>query len=188
MKKNNWSCMEIQLKYDQIVASTINCRNTCNAYEVIKASINMDEVAMQEHFWAIYLSRNNDVIGFRTISIGTINTVIVDANLILATALLLGSKSLILVHNHPSGNLNPSQKDVDFTENMIKAAGLLDIKIEDHLIITQHNYLSMMGEGFVDFSKYDNYGGYSIERQFLIDNEGFLARAIRRRGQKQKVA
>ncbi|MGS2727291.1 RadC family protein [Psychroserpens sp. BH13MA-6] len=95
-----------------------------------------------EEFWIIYLNNSNKVIQKHQSSKGGITGTIVDVRLVLKTALEVGAVGLILVHNHPSGTLKPSQADKNLTQKIKVAAQSLDIKILDHVIITEKAYYS----------------------------------------------
>ncbi len=100
-----------------------------------------------EEFWVVYLNNNNRVIAKEKISQGGLNKTIVDTRIIMKKALMHLASSIILVHNHPSGNLKPSQSDLDLTRKLKQGADVLDIKLVDHLIITQGEYYSFGDEG-----------------------------------------
>jgi DNA repair protein RadC len=95
-----------------------------------------------EEFWIIYLNNSNKVIQKHQLSKGGITGTLVDVRLVLKTALEVGALSLILVHNHPSGTLKPSKADKDITQKLKVAAQSLDIKVLDHIIITEKAYFS----------------------------------------------
>ena len=100
-----------------------------------------------EEFWVLFLNNSNKVISKIQLSKGGISGTIVDARLIFRLALENRATGLILCHNHPSGNLLPSEADKEITRR-IKAAGeILDVKILDHLIITETKYYSFVDEG-----------------------------------------
>ena len=99
-----------------------------------------------EEFWIIYLNNSNKVIQKYQLSKGGITGTLVDVRLVFKTALEIGAVSLILVHNHPSGTLKPSEADKNITKKL-KVAGLnLDIKVLDHVIITEKAYFSFADE------------------------------------------
>lgn len=102
-----------------------------------------------EEFWIIYLNNSNKIIQKKLLSKGGITGTLVDVRLVLKTALELGAVGLILAHNHPSGTLKPSQADKDLTHKLKHAALSLDIKILDHLIITEIAYFSFADESIL---------------------------------------
>jgi DNA repair protein RadC len=100
-----------------------------------------------EEFWVVYLNNSNKVILKSQLSKGGITGTLVDVRLVFKTALEIGATSLILCHNHPSGALNPSEADKNITVKLKLAGDSLEIKVLDHLIITEHNYFSFADEG-----------------------------------------
>ncbi|SFJ48143.1 RadC family protein [Olleya namhaensis] len=102
-----------------------------------------------EEFWIVYLNNSNKVIYKNQLSKGGITGTLVDTRLVLKTALEVGAVGLILSHNHPSGTLKPSQADKDVTLKLKTAAQSLDIKVLDHLIITENAYFSFADEGML---------------------------------------
>ena len=116
------------------------------AYQILKSVWGAD-IGFVEEFKILLLNRANRVLGIVPISKGGIAGTVVDAKVIFSAAILSSSTSLILCHNHPSGNLNPSQADLDITKKLKKAGELLDIAVLDHLILTPDNYYSMADNG-----------------------------------------
>ncbi len=102
-----------------------------------------------EEFWILYLNNANKIIEKFQISKGGITGTLVDVRITLRKALELGAVSLILAHNHPSGNLNPSEADKQLTLKLKTAAESMDIKILDHLIVTEKSYFSFADEGLM---------------------------------------
>ena len=95
-----------------------------------------------EEFWIVYLNNANKVMLSALLSKGGITGTLVDVRLVLKQALELGAVGLILAHNHPSGTLRPSEADKQVTSKLKLAAEALDIKVLDHVIITQQDYFS----------------------------------------------
>ncbi|SHH84798.1 RadC family protein [Flavobacterium defluvii] len=100
-----------------------------------------------EEFWVLFLNNSNKVISKSQLSKGGISGTIVDTRLVFKLALENGATGLILCHNHPSGNLNPSDADRQITKKMKTAGEVLDVKVLDHLIITETKYYSFVDEG-----------------------------------------
>ena len=99
-----------------------------------------------EEFWVIYLNNSNKVLLKQQLSKGGITGTLVDVRLVLKQALEVGATALILCHNHPSGTLKASEADKKITQNL-KTAGLsLDIKVLDHIIVTEKAYFSFADE------------------------------------------
>ncbi|MDW5287784.1 RadC family protein [Formosa sp. PL04] len=99
-----------------------------------------------EEFWIIYLNNSNTILQKQQLSKGGITGTLVDVRLTLKMALELGATALILVHNHPSGTLKPSVADKQITQKLKTAAASLDIKVLDHVIITERSYFSFADE------------------------------------------
>lgn len=104
---------------------------------------------VHEEFWILYLNRSNKSIEQFKCSQGGVSGTVIDVKLILKKALEVLASSLILVHNHPSGNLMPSENDKQITLKVKEAAGHLDIKVLDHLIIAGNGYFSFADEGLL---------------------------------------
>ncbi|PNQ75364.1 hypothetical protein C1T31_04330 [Hanstruepera neustonica] len=102
-----------------------------------------------EEFWIIYLNNSNKVIQKQQLSKGGITGTLVDVRLVLKMALELGATGIILVHNHPSGTLKPSEADKQITQKLKNASNSLDIKTLDHLIITEEAYYSFADENLL---------------------------------------
>ena len=97
---------------------------------------------IHEEFWILYLNNSNKIIYKNQLSSGGITGTLVDIRLLFKKALELSAVGIIMCHNHPSGNLKPSHSDKDLTQRIIEAGKTLDIKILDHLIITEKAYFS----------------------------------------------
>ena len=104
---------------------------------------------LAESFKVLFLNRANQVTGVYTVSNGGITGTIADPRLIFIAALKGAACSLILAHNHPSGNLKPSATDISLTEKIVHAGRFLDINVLDHLIVTADSYFSFADEGLV---------------------------------------
>jgi DNA repair protein RadC len=100
-----------------------------------------------EEFWIVYLNNSNKIISKSQLSKGGITGTLVDVRLVFKTALEMGATGLILCHNHPSGTLIPSDADKQITRKLKLAGDSLEIKVLDHLIVTEANYFSFVDEG-----------------------------------------
>ncbi len=117
-----------------------------DAYEIMKSRISE---LQHEEFWVIYLNRSNKVIKVWQASKGGISGTVTDIRMILKEALNLSASSIVCAHNHPSGNLKPSQADVQITSKVKNAAELMDIKLLDSVIVSNDNYFSFADEGLI---------------------------------------
>ncbi|UOX34120.1 DNA repair protein RadC [Flavobacterium sediminilitoris] len=100
-----------------------------------------------EEFWALYLNNSNKVIYKSQISKGGITGTVVDTRIIFKQALEYNATSIVLSHNHPSGKLQASEADIQITKTLKQAGRSLDIRVLDHVIITEKGYLSFVDEG-----------------------------------------
>jgi DNA repair protein RadC len=106
-------------------------------------------IEMIEQFKIMLLNRANKILGIFTVSTGGVAGTVADPKVIFATALKGNASSIILAHNHPSGNLKPSEADRQLTNKLTQAGKLLDISVLDHLIITAEEYFSFADEGLI---------------------------------------
>ncbi len=102
-----------------------------------------------EEFWAIFLNQKNHVIYKTQISKGGISGTLVDVRVIFRMAIEHFATSVVVAHNHPTGNLNPSQADISITRKIKEAGDLLDIKLLDHLIIGENSFFSFSEQGLI---------------------------------------
>ena len=121
----------------------ISSETACN---ILRPLIGDMEV---EEFWAVYLNQSNKVIRKERLSAGGLTGTLVDVRLIMKGALLCNATGMIISHNHPSGNENPSGEDNRITEQVKKAADTLNIRLLDHVIITSNTYYSYMDNGML---------------------------------------
>lgn len=103
----------------------------------------------REHFRVINLNTKNQVMFIDTVSVGTLNASVVHPREVFKLPIKRSAASLILVHNHPSGNTEPSREDLNITKRLREAGSILGIEIIDHLIVGQNNYLSMKEKGYI---------------------------------------
>ena len=122
----------------------VQIRSSLDAYRVLAAQLSD---LPHEEFWILCLNRANRVLQREQISTGGVASTVVDAKVVFRRALEQRASSLILIHNHPSGNLYPSQADIDLTQKLRAAGQQIDIPIMDHLIIAEGGYYSFADEG-----------------------------------------
>lgn len=101
----------------------------------------------QEHFYCVYLDTNNQIINKKLLFIGTLNQSLVHPREVFKEAYLLSASSIICIHNHPSGNILPSQNDLHLTEKLVEIGNFLGIRILDHMIIGRNSYYSFLENG-----------------------------------------
>ena len=110
-----------------------------------------DDIEYRERFYALFLNRNNRILGYTLISMGGVAGTVADMKMIFQPALLMHSSCIILAHNHPSGNTNPSEMDIRLTKKAIQAGEILEIKVLDHIILTSSECFSFCNEQTVNF-------------------------------------
>ncbi|HEY4509635.1 MAG TPA: DNA repair protein RadC [Candidatus Paceibacterota bacterium] len=96
----------------------------------------------REHFVALYLNARNQLVHKETISMGTLNANLVHPREVFEPALKYSAANIMVAHNHPSGDLEPSSADLELTKRLAEAGKIMGIGIADHIIVTQNNYLS----------------------------------------------
>lgn len=130
---------EIQLKYQpQPLTETINGAKDIHQL-LINRVFDADTIGYKETFKVLLLNNANKIIGYTTISEGGLTSTIVDIRMILQTALVSNATSIILTHNHPSGNPHPSIHDDNLTKKIKSACELMDIRLLDHIIVTPYD-------------------------------------------------
>ncbi len=100
-----------------------------------------------EVFAVVFLNQSNKIKHFEIVSQGGITATVADPRIILKKALALDATSIVLCHNHPSGNLQPSRADEELTRKIKEAAAIIDIKVIDHIIVSEEGYYSFADEG-----------------------------------------
>lgn len=123
--------------------------NSRSADDILRRTWDENRIELLEQFKIILLDRRNACIGVSLISTGGIAGTVADPKIIFATALKARASGIILAHNHPSGNLNPSQADIDLTKKMVQGGKLLEMQVVDHLVVTKDHYLSFADEGMM---------------------------------------
>lgn len=141
---------EITLKFKKGAGiHMVKIGNSKDAFELFKKLYDEDTIELCETSIALFLNRANKSIGWFKVSQGGINCTVVDIKLVLATALKCGASTIMLSHNHPSGNLSPSNDDINLTKNLKAACTFLDMNFIDHIIVndTLNKYYSFADEG-----------------------------------------
>lgn len=123
-------------------------KSSFDAFEVFRQVLSNP---VQEEAWMLCLDRSNSIVAQRFISRGGVSATILDIRLICRFALETASSGVLLAHNHPSGQLKPSASDLQLTQKISAALGYIDIKLLDHLILTEDKYLSFADEGLLTF-------------------------------------
>ena len=111
-----------------------------DVYELVKDELTNSD---REVFLSVMLTSRNHLIGVETVSIGSVNSAILSPREVFKGALLANAVSIILCHNHPSGDLSPSEEDIRITKRLIEVGELLGVKVLDHLIVSDQGYRTL---------------------------------------------
>ena len=153
--------LELTIREDQVSEITLSYKPRLKPSERPKISCSSDakdvftkvwdenKIEFVEEFKVMLLNWANRVIGIVIISAGGISGTVADPKLIFAAGLKACASSVIIAHNHPSGNLNPSQADIKLTQRMKKAGEVLEMPVLDHIILTSEGYYSFADEGML---------------------------------------
>ena len=142
---------EVELVYKTTIKPSERPKisSVSDSYKLLKELWNENTIEMQEEFKVLLLNRANKVIGVYEASAGGLTGTVADPRLILAAAIKSLAVSIVLSHNHPSGNLKPSRADEELTQKIKVAAAYHDISVIDHIIITSEAYYSFADEGLL---------------------------------------
>ena len=135
-----------ELKKIQTNFQKVQIKESKIGYEFIKQFFG-DDIEIFESFFILLLNRNNQTIGYAKISQGGISGTVVDIRLIAKYAVESLCSSVILAHNHPSGNINPSEQDKNITSKVKEALNMFEISVIDHIILTSESYYSFADNG-----------------------------------------
>lgn len=142
---------EVSLAYHNKVRAcdrlTVNTSD--KAFKALLQIWNMDQIDLVEHFKILLLDRNLKLMSFACISSGGTSSTVVDPKIIFTIALKRRANSIVLAHNHPSGDIHPSRADISMTKKIMAAADALDLGLMDHLVITRFGYFSFADENML---------------------------------------
>lgn len=149
VQTTSFKVAEIELKYsvDYKITERPKISSSKEAYRIVLDQWDSDKIDLLEEFKIVLLNRSNKVLGITSISQGGVSGTVADPKLIFGTALKAVASFIILVHNHPSGNLKPSNEDIKLTRKLVEGGKLLDILVVDHLIISRDDYYSFCDDG-----------------------------------------
>ncbi len=142
---------EVELTYKTKVKASqrpqINCSS--DAYGLFKQVWEEGKIELVEQFKVLLLNRSNRVLGLVNVSSGGVSGTVADPKIIFVAALKANACALIICHNHPSGNVKPSRADEELTQKIKLAGSFLDIKLLDHLILSEEAYFSFSDGGLL---------------------------------------
>lgn len=139
---------KLELRYIPTNVDKVKIKDSENASRFLRPLFNADTIEYAEEFVVIFINRANNTIGYMVME-GTTNSVSVCIQKLFSEALLCGAHGIIVAHNHPSGQLKPSEADKKLTSEIAVAGKILNIKLLDHLIITNNSYLSFADENII---------------------------------------
>ena len=141
---------EVQIIYSRPKSDQLpRIRVSEDAYTLFKACYPANRIDHKEFFYVAFLNQKNDVLAISKIAEGGLTSCLVDQREIFQMALKLNAVCIILSHNHPTGNLKPSESDKRLTKAFCESGKILNIQILDHLILTSQDYLSFADEGLM---------------------------------------
>jgi DNA repair protein RadC len=142
---------EIKVSYCPKIRSAdrLKVQSSDDAYKIFLNNWDKGSINWREELWMIPLDQSGGVLGIFRVGAGGFAYVPADPKVLFSVALLTGATSIILAHNHPSGNLKPGVMDQALTTKAKEAGALLDIRVSDHLIITEEGYFSFADEGLM---------------------------------------
>ena len=140
---------EIKVSYTNVNSERIKINGSQTAFDIVIKHWDLDIIEYQEEVKVLLLNKANIVLGIYDLSKGGVSGCIVDIKIVLSVALKCNASSIILIHNHPSGNLTPSEADITITNKLKEASKMLDLTLLDHLIISKGNYKSLSDSGLL---------------------------------------
>lgn len=146
MKQYKTNCPELNVQLKREEVKKVQIRSSKDSSDFFR-SIWDDSIGIYESFFCIYLNQANNTIGWYKVSQGGITGTVADPRLVIKKALDVLATCIIICHNHPSGNLQPSPADIELTNKIKQGAAWLDIKVLDHIILTEDSYYSFSDEG-----------------------------------------
>jgi len=139
--------VQISLVKEVYVSSTVyGCSESVAQSEIAKKELRNSD---REKFICLHFNVKNQIISYEVVSIGSLSSSIVHPREVFKAAILANAASVLFMHNHPSGSIEPSIDDIEITNRLCKAGGILGIDILDHLIITKDNYFSFKQKGLI---------------------------------------
>lgn len=151
MVQKTFNVAEVQVSYtpNYKVSERPKISSSKDAYTLLMQHWDSGKIEFLEQSKMILLNRENRVLGLVDISTGGVSGTILDPKIIFSIALKANTSSIILCHNHPSGNLRPSNTDIKLTKQLIDGGKILEIIVWDHLIISNDSYYSFADDGMM---------------------------------------
>ena len=144
MSENDFTPNQIRLSYKRPERSTlVHVKNPYQAARLLSSTLEEGVLDLKEYMWVLLLTNDNRLLGISEVTSGTINGISFLPREVLQLSLLANAASVILIHNHPSGDLEPSEEDIEMTQKFKEMAEYMHITLQDHLIITSENHNSI---------------------------------------------
>lgn len=140
---------KLESAYSSNLVDKVKLTSCTEVFQFILSKWDLDVIEFQEECKIILVNRANFVLGIYELSKGGISGTVVDVRIILSVALKCNASGIIMVHNHPSGNIKPSVADSKITRRLKDACDLLEISLIDHIIISRDSYFSFTQDGFI---------------------------------------
>jgi DNA repair protein RadC len=174
--------MELEVKN----AEKVKIQSSEDTYEIMRKIFferDGEVEILKEHFWTIALNGGLKILCIELVSIGSNKRTIAAPQEIFRLPLYKSASQVVLIHNHPSGTLKPSEADIDLTNKLIQAGLLFDIKVVDHVIVTKHSYYSFCDNGLIEKLRWDNKYALTFIREKQIKEE---VEKIKKEAEKEK--
>ena len=151
MKQPENNISEVRLVYRTKVKASDRLQVKCSkdAFDIFMENWDLDSIEHIEEFKLLLMNRSDSVLGILAVSKGGLSGTVTDVRLIFQGAIKANAAGLIVCHNHPSGNLNPSESDNKITQKIKESGNIMDIQLLDHLIITAEEYYSFADNGLL---------------------------------------
>lgn len=140
------SALELSNRVEKQANDKIKITESKIAFDLLKSSF---QDLKHEEFYVVFLNNSHVVLDYKCVSKGGITATIADGRIIFKEAILRDSTSIILAHNHPSGNAQPSNSDINLTKNLKEFGKCVDIKVLDHIIVADNLYFSFVDNGMI---------------------------------------
>jgi DNA repair protein RadC len=148
MARSSINIYKIKMIKENTVEYSNTIKSPCDVAALARDVLEMHEMA-EENFIILCLNTKNKIAGVHTVSIGSLNASIVHPREVFKAALLNNASGIICLHNHPSGDPEPSREDIEITHRLVNAGNILGIKVLDHIIIGDGRYISLKEQGMM---------------------------------------
>jgi len=141
IKTISWKFRDVQESYPEIAFPQNRITQPQDLYDQFKSLFHND---VKEKFVVFWLNSQNRVIGFEVVTEGTLDSSVVHPREVFRGAIVATCRNIIIAHNHPSGNLEPSNEDISITKKLVESGKIIEINVFDHIIFTNSGYTSFV--------------------------------------------